>query len=320
MGKLKTTEQFIADARMIHGDKYDYSNVDYVNSKTKVLIVCPTHGEFWQTPDKHLNGKEGCPMCNKSFKSNREDFIAKAKKIHGDKYDYSKVEYINNSTKVCVICPKHGDFFITPNNHLRGKGCRLCRDEKLSLERRSNNEEFISKAKKIHGNDYIYDEINYINNVTPIKIICPKHGEFWQVPSYHLDGCGCPQCSNSALEREFRQFLIDKGIEFIQGANKNDLPWIGSQHLDFYLPQYNVAIECQGRQHFISDDYFGGEKEFKIILERDLRKYTLCKENNVKLFYYTSSNCMKYKNKFSYYMDNLYDDIVHIINEIKRID
>ena len=317
MGRLKTTEQFIADARVIHGDKYDYSKVNYVNTKTKVLIVCPIHGEFWQTPDKHLNAKEGCPMCNKSFKSNRYKFIQKAREIHGDKYDYSRVEYINSQTKVLVVCPQHGEFWITPNNHLNGKGCKKCANEKLSLERRSSSEEFISKARKVHGDDYIYTEVNYVNNVTPVKIVCPKHGEFWQVPSYHLDGCGCPLCSNSALERDFRHLLVSENIKFIQSANKNDLPWIGQQHLDFYLPEYNVGIECQGRQHFNADDYFGGKDEFKVILERDQRKYNLCKENNVRLYYYTASNCMKYKDMYPYYKDNLYDDMQTILKEIR---
>ena len=317
MGKLKTTEQFIEDARMIHGDKYDYSNVKYVNSKTKVLIICPIHGEFWQTPDKHLNAKEGCPKClGKGL--TREEFIKKAKEIHGDKYDYSKVKYVNGQTKICVTCPVHGDFWIRPHNLLCGKGCKLCRDEKLSLERRSNTKEFISKAKKVHGDEYIYTEVNYVNCTVPIKIICPKHGEFWQVPSYHLDGCGCPQCSNSALEREFKQFLIENNINFIQSANNNDLPWIGKQHLDFYLPEYNVGIECQGGQHFKSVKYFGGEDEFKIVIDRDKRKYELCKENNVKLYYYTTRNYMKYKDEYSYYKDNLYDNMQNIIKEIRH--
>ena len=311
-------KKFIEKAVKIHGNKYDYSKIEYKGAKEKVCIICPSHGEFWQTPDKHLNAKQGCPKC-KGKQFSTEERIIQFTKIHGDKYDYSKVKYVNNTTKICIICPRHGEFWQTPANHLKGKGCKLCRDEKLSMNRRSNNKEFIEKAKKIHGNDYSYDKIKYVNNVTPIEIVCPIHGSYWQKPIYHLDGCGCPECSNSSLEREFKNILIENNIKFIHTANKKDLPWIGLQHLDFYLPEYNVAIECQGRQHFISDDYFGGDEKFKLTLERDLRKYNLCKKNNVKLYYYTASNCMKYENKFQYYSNNLYDSKETIINKIKHI-
>ena len=113
MRKL-TTYEFIEKAKKVHGDKYDYSKVEYVNSRTKICIICPQHGEFWQTPNAHLM-KEGCPKCkgenvSKVNRRTTNEFIEKAKKVHGDKYDYSKVDYKNNSTKVCIICPIHGEF------------------------------------------------------------------------------------------------------------------------------------------------------------------------------------------------------------------
>ena len=109
------TKEFIEKAKRIHGDKYDYSKVKYVNNRTKVCIICPEHGEFWQRPTSHLKGCI-CYRCSqkakakKQKKSSTNEFIEKAKKIHGDKYDYSKVEYINAKTKVCIICPEHGEF------------------------------------------------------------------------------------------------------------------------------------------------------------------------------------------------------------------
>ena len=106
--KRLTTEEFIEKARAIHGDKYDYSKVVYKTSQEKVIIVCPKHGEFLQRPNCHLNGA-GCPKCCNNTKKTAESFIEDARAIHGDKYDYSKVEYVNNKIPVCIICPKHGE-------------------------------------------------------------------------------------------------------------------------------------------------------------------------------------------------------------------
>ena len=131
MSKI-TTNEIIAKAKLVHGDKYDYSKVDYVKDYIKVCIICPEHGEFWQRPHAHLQG-QGCPKCkSKKQTCTTDEFIAKAKKIHGDKYDYSKVDYSNAHTKVCIICPNHGEFWQTPNNHLRGHGCPKCKRNKLS--------------------------------------------------------------------------------------------------------------------------------------------------------------------------------------------
>ena len=118
-----TKEKFIEKAKAIHGDRYDYSKVEYSNNRTKVCIICPVHGEFWQTPHTHLQGC-GCPACYGTKKRTKEEFVEEARKIHGDRYDYSRVEYINNKTPVCIICPEHGEFWQKPENHLVAKqGC-----------------------------------------------------------------------------------------------------------------------------------------------------------------------------------------------------
>jgi hypothetical protein len=125
MGKLKTTEEFIRRAKKVHGDKYDYSKVEYKGTHTKVCIICPIHGEFFQTPNNHLHG-QGCLACGGRKQLTKEEFIQKAREVHGDKYDYSKVEYVNKNTKVKIICPIHGEFEQEPNSHLEGKGCPNC--------------------------------------------------------------------------------------------------------------------------------------------------------------------------------------------------
>ena len=145
---------FIEKARQIHNDKYDYSKVNYVNSRTKVCIICPTHGEFWQTPHNHLKGY-GCAECGKEkshlSKITTEDFIVKSKEIHGNKYDYSKACYKTCDTKVCIICPEHGEFWQTPSNHINGSGCPKCANEKRKNTLLKDTKLFIDAATLIHG-------------------------------------------------------------------------------------------------------------------------------------------------------------------------
>ena len=149
MSKRKSNDEFIREARLIHHNRYDYSKVEYANNKTKVCIVCPEHGEFWQTPSDHLNGK-GCPQCAGNVRHNKDTFVEKAKRIHNDRYDYSKVEYVNAHTKVCIICTEHGEFWQTPNNHLNGNGCPLCKNRKIGDVLRDTVEDFTKKSDEFH--------------------------------------------------------------------------------------------------------------------------------------------------------------------------
>lgn len=197
MPRTITTEEFIKKAKAIHGDKYDYSLVDYKNCKIKVKIICPIHGVFEQTPDKHLNDKNGCKKCaNEKLREDRKDkdFIQKAKAIHGDKYDYSLVDYKNNQTKVKIICPIHGIFEQNAYYHINGGVCPECSRKKIKKEA-SNKEKFTQKAKEVHGDKYDYSLVEYKNSRIKEKIICPIHGIFEQAPGNHLLGAGCPDCS-----------------------------------------------------------------------------------------------------------------------------
>ena len=128
MAARKTTSEFIKDSKKIHGDKYDYSLVEYIGARTKVKIICPQHGEFEQRPGAHFNGGRGCKQCGFNIRQRltTEQFIERARKLHGDKYDYSLVQYVNNRTKVKIICPKHGEFEQVPSSHCNGNGCKKC--------------------------------------------------------------------------------------------------------------------------------------------------------------------------------------------------
>ena len=290
VNKLSNTNSFIEKARKIHGDKYDYSKVKYINNQTRVCIICPEHGEFWQIPNNHLNGS-GCLECGKKNTWDKrgrittKEFIEKAKKIHGDKYDYSKAKYINNITPICIICSVHGEFWQTPIHHLRGCDCPKCSKINGSLKQRLNTNDFIEKAKKVHGDKYDYSKVKYTTTNEKVCIVCSEHGKFWQEASSHLRGCGCPVCKESKLEKLTRETLLNSDIEFIEHCNKKILKWLEKQHLDFYLPKYNIGIECQGIQHYKRDTLFGKNGKFDDIKKRDKKKKILCKENGVKLIY-----------------------------------
>ena len=291
MAKKLTTEAFIERAKKVHGNKYDYSKVDYVSAHEKVCIICPIHGEFWQKPYGHLNGygcrKCGAESCGEKIASNKEEFIERAKKVHGNKYDYSKVEYINSKTKVCIICPKHGEFWMEPHAHLSGQGCKLCSREKLGKERRKSTETWIEEVRKIHGDRYSYEKTVYRGHRRKVTITCPIHGDFEQLAYDHHQGKGCPKCRRSWMENDIEDWLVENGLKYIHQYRPKFLV-DGKSHfsLDFFLPDYNVAIECHGAQHFVGHTFYS--KNIEDIVRRDKRKKQLCEENGIKVLYYTS--------------------------------
>jgi hypothetical protein len=178
-----TTKEFIEKSIKIHGDKYDYSLVNYKNNKTKVKIICPIHGVFEQTPSNHINMGQKCPKCSKNVPTTK-DFVEKSIKIHGDKYDYSLVNYKNSKTKVKIICPIHGVFEQTPYAHVDKKqSCPICYNQQMF----DNNVTFIKKSISIHDNKYNYSLVNYKNSKIKVKIICPIHGVFEQIPNDHMN-------------------------------------------------------------------------------------------------------------------------------------
>lgn len=230
-----------------------------------------------------------------------QEFIQKAREIHGDKYDYSKVNYINHQTKVEIICSKHGSFFQVPNNHLRGAGCLKCKHEYVANLQRGSKEDFIIKANKIHNNFYNYDKVIYgKNNKEKVIIICPKHGEFLQTPHDHLNGCGCPKCklkSQTKLYKKLKESFPNENIIFETGK---EISWLEGQRFDIYFPKYNIAVEYNEEQHYIPIKSFGGELGFEKTKKLDNLKELKCQENNCSLFklkydytekdYYTLTN------------------------------
>lgn len=317
MGLNFTTDIFIKKAKEIHGDKYDYSLVDYKNAKTKVEIICPLHGKFEQIPYNHLSGK-GCKECgHKENGRNRsitlEKFLEKAKIVHGDTYDYSKSKIENYKTKIEIICKVHGSFFQTPNNHLGGKGCKECGMistlNHIQENCSSSTEDFIEKSKELHSDIYDYSKVEYVNNSTPVEIKCEDHGIFLQSPRDHLRGHGCHTCGllkarhflgTSKLEEDFVNFIRSFYSGEIVTSVRDKIP---PMELDIFLPDLNLGIEING-------SYWHSER-FKN-KNYHLGKYNLCKEKGIRLVSIWEWEILKDKTKIENFIKNLISDKIKL--------
>ena len=208
MSLINKQENFIIRSISIHKGLYDYSKVNYIGCRDKVIIICKEHGEFEQTPNNHLYG-QGCYRCkNNSQKSNLKKFIEKSIERHGYRYDYSKSEYKNTRTDIIIICKEHGEFIQKPNKHIIGQGCMKCKIQSNTL----TNEDFIKKSIHKHGDKYDYSKSSYEYTNKKVIIICKEHGEFLQTPMTHISGSGCPECTfNSKKDVEiFKKQSIEK--------------------------------------------------------------------------------------------------------------
>lgn len=248
-----------------------------------------------------------------SIKLTTNEFIERAKLKHDNKYNYSKVEYINSKTKVIIICPIHGEFEQKPYNHLYGQGCPKCKTKLLSDKFKNKQDDIIKKFNIKHNNKYDYSKVEYINLTTPIAIICPIHGEFEQTPSNHLTGRGCPKCKQSHIENGVERLLIENNIEYIPQKRFN---WLRLQSLDFYLPQHHIAIECQGRQHFERIEMFDKRYTLEERIELDYNKQLICSEHNIKILYLVPLNSQLNEKIYNEY--NTYYNINQLIEDIKK--
>jgi len=276
-----STEEFIFRARAVHGSFYDYTNVLYTNYKTKIRIVCPVHGEFFQKPTNHLSGK-GCYKCGrancaKKTKSSKEKFIAKARAVHGSFYDYSKVVYIRSTVKVLIVCPIHGEFTQLPANHLQGQGCYPCGRRSTTLTQK----QFIEKANLVHKEKYDYERVFYKNSKEKVCITCPTHGNFYQSPSTHMAGRGCPQCAR-IIHRQLRlttEVFRERSIA-VHGKEKFDY-----SKAEYKGPKRKVCIICTIHGEFYQEPFLhmGGKgcKKCQIDSQRLFTKDFIVRANKV---------------------------------------
>lgn len=282
--KKLTNEEFIKSANLVHNFKYDYTNTKYINSRSKVLINCLEHGEFYQLANVHLSGS-GCPECGKKLqgpkKQTNEEFISRLKEARGDKYDYSLVEYKDFNEEIDIICPIHGNFKQLPYHHLNGTDCPLCSKSGTTY----TTTQFIIRAKEVHGDLYDYSKVSYINSETNIIIICNKHGEFTQLPHNHINGCGCQKCGLQYRKAQSKLFnKLKKDLTNIEFLEEVSVDWLKPQVFDIYIPKYNIAIEYNGEQHYIPIIKFGGELGLEKTINRDIKKREKCIQNNCMLF------------------------------------
>ena len=339
MGKKLTTEQFVKRAKEVHGDNYDYSLVDYKGKDLKVKIICPSHGIFEQNANSHMRGvickkcaidkrrhtvesliekfnvihdfkydysliqnlgslyeiklsiicpkhglfqqsyinhiqKCGCPKCaNEKATLNRTEILRRFNEKHNFKYDYRFFDvYDSVFQSIAIVCPKHGKFGQKVYSHLQGNGCKRCADDLVRMKLES----FVERANFIHYNNYDYSFTNYINNITPITIICPKHGSFIQTPMSHIyQKSGCPKCANhiSKPEIEVQDFVKSLGFKI----KTNDRKMINPYELDIYIPELKKAIEFNGFYYHYSKKHF--------IPEKHSTKSKLCKSLNINLLH-----------------------------------
>ena len=246
---------------------------EYKGDKTEITVKCIKHNYEFKTKPNTLKHGSGCKFCGreKLSEKKRKDIsqvLSDFNKIHNNKYQYPylKDEYINNKSIITFICPIHGELSQQALKHLNGEGCKLCSHQSFP----HTTETYIKRANEIHHNKYDYVNTKYIDRLTDIVITCPIHGDFTQSPKDHLSGCGCPICKESTLEKEIRNILETNSIDYLYEYKGHTLH---NKSVDFYLINYNVAIECQGEQHFIPINFFGGENKLKTYIDRDISKY-----------------------------------------------
>lgn len=215
-----------------HGDKYSYMNAIYINSSKDVYVTCREHGDFLVKPSTHVSGGD-CPKCTKyEF----IDFLKDAIDIHGSKYKYIECEIESKYQKIKIICREHGEFMQSPRLHIDNKcGCPRCGNSVLKTK-----DEFIFNSTIVHGKKYIYENVVYAGNKKKVEIICESHGSFWQIPSCHLSGKGCPSCASESRTSFRRSHYINNCKDKYHGLSSVYLIKCWNENEFFY----KVGITC----------------------------------------------------------------------------
>ncbi len=286
LGKsIFTQEEVIKSFKEVHKDKYDYSKVEYKTMKQKVEIMCPIHGIFKQQPLIHKQGG-GCQKCGRLSSSlnkilTQEEVIKSFKEVHKDKYDYSKVEYINNDSKVIIICPEHGQFLQRVANHKNGFGCPKCSYKKLS-EKKLTPKEIIEQFEKVHDK-YDYSKMVYFKTMEKVEIICPIHGSFFQKPNDHKNGQGCPSCKINKAQDFFINLFKEYNIKSI----RNDRNLIKPLEIDILVPDFNFGIEHNGLlYHSYGISNWNATNNYSVLdKNRHLNKTIKMEEQEYQLFH-----------------------------------
>jgi group I intron endonuclease len=233
MPKKATQEEVIAAFHQTHGNRYDYSMMEYVSSSSKVRVICSQHGMFEVTPQHHKKGI-GCRPCYfDRQKISKEEFLRRSKEAFGELYNYSYFsEMPSHGEKVKILCVEHKKLFLQdPRIHMRGHtGCPICQSVKLSgptenrgviRNKEEITEEVVKKFKSVHGDIYNYQKFSYVNSSTKGEIICEIHGSFFQITHNHLKGHNCPQCSIIKKKgNTFKKLCHEKGVDYYRALKR----------------------------------------------------------------------------------------------------
>ena len=298
-----TTEDFIEKAKKVHGDKYDYSQVKYINTSTKVCIICPKHGEFWQTPNSHLQGS-GCPSCSNVKKRNAEETFVEMSKLHNNKYTYHD-DFQGIHKKIRITCPIHGDFYQLAKKHLKGQGCPLCAKINRREYNKNNYKSFVKESKKRFGDIFSFPNIEqeYENSHSKITIVCNTCGNsFTKIACDHLTSPhgGCTKCfsQTSKFEEDVKSYIktLCKDEEIIF----NDRTILDGLEIDIYIPSLHIGFECNGL--FWHSEYMGKNKFYH------LHKTETAKKKNVDLIHI-------FEDEYMYRKNILFEKIKHILKK-----
>lgn len=283
-------EMFVEKARKVHKNNYEYLKGSFAKTSSKLQIKCNKCGNvFMQKGSMHLIG-HGCPICNHAPTIlNTEIFRERLSRTHPNLFLLSNYKGSNGIVK--VRCKIHNHIFDTTPHRLQyGNNCQKCYDERRGNVLRKSIGQLTIELNEVHGNkyEYPYIEKEYKNNKSKITVLCKKHGEFKSTINKLLIGQGCPICKESHLEKSIFKILNEIGVNSIR---QKKFDWLKNDRtnlplsLDFYLPDYNIAIECQGEQHFRPTKNFGGIYCFEKTKYRDNIKHRLCNENGIKIIY-----------------------------------
>ena len=253
MVKKITKIEFLNQCYEKYQDKYSYDYMNFIDMRTKIKLKCNSCNEFfYKTPNHFLRRGQGCKKCRVIKRKNKKNiinFIKKSVIIHGNKYNYDEVKKNYNSKKVKIFCNTCGVFFYQrPSSHISGCGHLNCCNKK-------EQNIFIEQIKNIHGNKYKYDKVEYIKNNIHISIYCNIHKYYFkQLPSHHIKGHGCPKCSLSSGEKKIIKYFNENNIKY--KTQKYHYFLSKKIYYDFFLPEYNLYIEYDGRQHFTETSFF----------------------------------------------------------------
>ena len=255
MARTKTQQEFLDQARRVHGNKYDYSKTAYRRGTDMIVITCPSHGDFCQLASSHL--RAGCARCPRHSNIDQGVFEKRASAVHSGKYSYKRAVYSRSSAKLVITCPVHGDFEQYPQNHLRGQGCRKC----TNLLKSSSTGQWIQAAIDRHGEKYEYDKVKYTGHKDLVNIGCSKHGDFWQNAGSHLQGSGCPRCRTNRISKPsliWLEAMSTLDNTYVQhGGNGGEVRLAGTRmHADGFSAELNKVYE------FLGNYYHGNPRKY----------------------------------------------------------